>query len=197
MAANLDHIDAVLRLVNREVWIVTASAGSRRGGLTATWISAASIDPQRPVLLAGIAPNHFTAELIAESGAFCAHLIAPHQFALAWNFTAGSGRDRDKFAGLEITNGQTGAPVLRDCLAWFDCRIFASYDCGDRLLFWGDVVAAEQPGRGQPLREHELIQRLTDDQRRQMRADRATDINVQRSQHDAWRSRQSFQNRAT
>jgi hypothetical protein len=31
--------------------------------------------------------------------------------------------------------------VLTDCLAWFDCRVFARYDAGDRLYFWGDIVA--------------------------------------------------------
>src|SRR5688572_25683702 len=107
MAANLERNDTLLRLIDREVWIVTAAAGSRRGGLTATWISPASIDRERPVLMAGIAPNHFTAELIAESGAFCAHLIAPEQFAVTFDFAAGSGRDKDKLAGLETTTGET------------------------------------------------------------------------------------------
>mgnify|MGYP002087204098 CR=1 FL=1 len=57
-------IDALLRLVDREVWIVTAAAGGKRGGLTATWVAQASIDRERPVILAGLAPNHFTTELV-------------------------------------------------------------------------------------------------------------------------------------
>ena len=197
MAANLDRIDTLLRLIDREVWIVTAAAGSRRGGLTATWVSPASIDRERPVLMAGIAPNHFTAELITKSGAFCAHLIAPEQSAAALHFAAGSGRAQDKLAAMETTAGETGSPILRDCLAWFDCRVFASYDCGDRWLFWGDIIAAEQPGAGLPLREHALMQRLSDDQRQLLIADRNADITRQRPLHAAWRSRQSAENRTT
>ena len=74
MAVNLDQIDSVLRTIDREVWVVTTAAADKRGGLTATWISPASIDRQRPVLLAGIAPNHFTAELIEQSQAMCTAL---------------------------------------------------------------------------------------------------------------------------
>src|SRR6478609_10965789 len=98
----LTQIDTALRLIDRELWIITAASGGRRGGLLATWVSAASIDPERPILLAGIGPNHFTAELVQSSRAFAAHLLRPDQIELAWNFANGSGRDRDKFAGLEV-----------------------------------------------------------------------------------------------
>src|SRR2546429_1095460 len=98
---NNDEIAFALRLIDREMWIVTAASGERRGGLVATWVSAASIDRERPVLLAGLAPNHFTTELVQTSRAFAAHLLRPQQTDLAWNFGRDSGRDRNKFAGLQ------------------------------------------------------------------------------------------------
>src|SRR3954469_9482743 len=138
---DLDEIDSALRLVNREVWVVTAADGERRGGLVATVVTAASIDRERPMLLAALGANHFTTELVQASKAFAAHLLRPEQTELAWNFARDSGRQRDKLAGIVVERQATGAPVLADCLAWFDCRVFARYDAGDRLLFWGDVVA--------------------------------------------------------
>jgi flavin reductase (DIM6/NTAB) family NADH-FMN oxidoreductase RutF len=185
-AMNLDQIERVLRLVDREVWIITAASGERRGGLTATWVAQASIDRQRPVLLAGIAPNHFTAELIGKSLAFGAHLLRLDQAAVAWSFAHGSGRNRDKLAGLALLRVQP--PMLADCLAWCDCRVVARYDAGDRLFFWADVVEAGQVARGPPLRESTFIQTLSDDQRRHLAADREADIVVQRRLHDAWRN---------
>src|SRR5829696_10406770 len=95
----LNQVEAALRLIDRELWIITAAHGDRRGGLLATWVSAASIDPERPILLAGIGPNHFTAELVQSNNAFAAHLLRLDQIELAWNFASGSGRDRDKLAG--------------------------------------------------------------------------------------------------
>src|SRR3954470_7405568 len=120
--ADLDNsksqIDTALRLVDRELWIITAADKNRRGGLLATWVSAASIDAERPVLLAGIGPNHFTAELVQASRAFAAHLLRPDQIELAWNFAHGSGRDRDKLAELEIERHETDSPILTNCLVW-------------------------------------------------------------------------------
>lgn len=187
-ASPLETVDKLLRLIDREVWILTAAVGERRGGLLATWVSVASIDPQRPVLLAGIAPNHFTAELVQQSGRFVAHLLQPAQAALAWNFANGSGRDRDKFAGLATKNTPGNAPQLMDCLAWFDCRVFSRYDAGDRLFFWADVVVAGESGQGAPLREQEFIRSLTDEQRKSLLVSRSADVAWQQPQHEAWRS---------
>ena len=83
-------VDDIFRLIDREVWIVTSAAGSRRGGLTATHVARASIDPAAHLAIAAIAPNHFTAELIDASGAFALHLITAAQIEHAWRFGIGS-----------------------------------------------------------------------------------------------------------
>ncbi len=185
----IQSIQSGLKLIDRELWIIIAADGPRRGGLLATWVSAASIDPDRPVLLAGIGPNHFTAELVQSSRAFAAHLLRPDQIELAWNFAHGSGRDRDKLAGLEIKSDETISPILTNCLAWFDCRVFAAYNAGDRLFFWADVRSAHAPHEqpAAPLREHQFIHSLTPNQRQTLLADRNSDILKSRPLHDQWR----------
>ncbi len=183
-----DQTESVFRRVNRVVWVVTAADQSRRGGLVATWVSQASLDRRRPVVLAGIAPNHFTSELIDTSGAFALHLISKDQISHAWNFAIGSGRVRDKLAGLQTNTATTGSPILRDCLAWLDCRVFARLNCGDRIFYWADVVASGDIGNGQPLTEQQLMAAATDEQKRQLLADRDADIQLQRPLHELWRS---------
>ena len=182
-------VDALLRLVDREVWVITAAAGDKRGGLTATCVAQASIDRGRPVILAGLAPNHFTAELVEESGAFAAHLLTESQADLAWNFARDSGRQRDKLAGLSQATTSTASPVLSHSLACFDCRVFARYDAGDRRFYWADVVYAERRGTGQPLREQAFIRSLIDDQRKVLLAGRETDVQIQRPLADQWRAK--------
>jgi flavin reductase (DIM6/NTAB) family NADH-FMN oxidoreductase RutF len=185
----LDQIDAALRLVDREIWIVTAANSSRRGGLTATWVSQASIDRQLPVLIAGIAPNHFTAELIDASQAFAAHLLRDDQIQVAWNFADGSGQTRDKLAGLATISSEGGPPVLTDCLAWCECRVFSRYDAGDRIFYWADVVGAEQPSHGHALRERTFIRGLSEAQRQQLVTARQSDVEIQRPLAVQWRRR--------
>lgn len=189
---NLSSLAAALRLIDREVWVITGANADRRGGLVATWVSTASIDPARPVLLIALAPNHFTAELVQESRAFAAHLLRCDQALVAWNFARQSGRSGNKLAGLECSSGVTGAPILADCLASFECRVFARFDAGDRLFFWGDVVdgqSSELADAGQTaLREQTFIQALTAEQRQVLAADRAADARQNRPLHDQWRS---------
>lgn len=186
--ANLDQIEVVLRLIDREVWIVTAAAEGQRGGLTATWVSVASIDRETPVVLAGIAPNHFTAQLIEQSHAFVAHLLRPDQSALAFRFASGSGRDRDKLAGLKLATTPSGAPALEDCLAWLECRVFARYDAGDRLFYWADVTAASQVSPGMPLREQVLFGNLSPAEKQALITARDADVARLRPLQAAWRS---------
>ena len=181
-----NHIQSVFELVDREIWIVTAAAPGRAGGLVATWVSAASIDPQQPTMLIGLAPNHFTAELVAASGAFALHLLDPSQIELVWRFTLTSGRDTNKFAGLAYQGGTTGSPILANCLAWLDCRVIAHYDAGDRAFYWADVVAGEMRGAGIPLREKQVLAAATDEQRSALAQSRAADIAVLAPLRRAW-----------
>ena len=180
---------APLELINRELWIVTSADGTRRGGLVATWVSVASLDPEKPILLAGLAPNHFTTELVQNSKRFAAHLLRPDQVDLAWNFAKDSGRARDKLAGLNLTTAETGAPILADCLAWFDCQIFNRYKTGDRNFFWADVLASERADANvTPLREQEFFRGLTTDQKQVLAAARSADTATLKPAHDEWKN---------
>jgi flavin reductase (DIM6/NTAB) family NADH-FMN oxidoreductase RutF len=180
-------IDAVLKLVNREVWIVTAASGELRGGLCASWVSAASIDPERPVVVAGLAPNHFTAELVQAAGYFGLHLLRRDQAALALNFALGSGRERDKFAGLALQLSSHGVPLLADCLGNLECRVVTRYDGGDRWYFWADVLDGHQVTADEPLREQELMAAASPEQKQQLVQNRREDASLLRPLHDQWR----------
>lgn len=185
-------IEGLLKeVLDREVWVVTAAAGGRRGALTATWVSPVSVDPERPMLLAGLAPNHFTAELVLLSRAFAAHLLRPDQVELAFRLAARSGRDGDKLAGMDVESSAAGSPILRDCAAWFDCRVIGSYDAGDRLFFWADILAAERVAEGPVLREQAFFGQLTSDQKQRLRQDLQADLAIQRPLHQEWREKAS------
>jgi flavin reductase (DIM6/NTAB) family NADH-FMN oxidoreductase RutF len=173
------EISGVLGLIDREIWIITAAAGGRRGGLTATAVSIASLDPRQPMLLVGITPSHYTAELIDTSKAFGAHLLRPDQAGVAWNFADGSGRDRDKLAGIATSTSEQGVPILADCRAWLECQCFDRFTAADRILFWADVIAGQQLGDGPPLRENAFIASLTDGQRQQLAQAKAADLAFQ------------------
>ncbi|NIL97695.1 MAG: flavin reductase family protein, partial [Planctomycetales bacterium] len=182
-------VDGVFRRLNREVWVVTAADTDRRGGLLATYVSQASLDPAAPMVLIGIAANHFTRDLIDASQGFAVHLLCPDQTDVALNFAIGSGRDRDKLANLSVRRGATGAPLLRECLAWMECRVGGAYDAGDRIYYWADVTDGQALSEDAPLCEHELMAAASEEQLQALRANLAHDIQVQRPMIEAWRRR--------
>jgi flavin reductase (DIM6/NTAB) family NADH-FMN oxidoreductase RutF len=133
-------IAEVWRRVDRELWLVSAAAGGRRGGLIASFVVQAAMTPELPRVLIGLAMQHQTRALIEESRAFALHLLAEEQVEWVWRFGLQSGRDVDKFAGLTVTEGVTRAPLLAEAPAWLECRVEASWDCGGRILYVAEIV---------------------------------------------------------
>ena len=48
-----------------------------------------------------------------------------------------------KFSGIEWTRGKTGSPIIKDCIAWFDCEVVSSIEPGNHTVFIGEVVDAK------------------------------------------------------
>jgi flavin reductase (DIM6/NTAB) family NADH-FMN oxidoreductase RutF len=144
--------------------VVTAACGGQRSGQVAVTAQGASIVPERPRLTVALWKYNFTHDLTAGSGAFAVHLLRADQDALVYHFGLQSGRDLDKFDGLDHTAGVTGTPLLRDCLAAFDCRVVNQMDGGDHTIFLADVVAAHGHGEGEPLWWRDLRPRMPAEQ---------------------------------
>jgi flavin reductase (DIM6/NTAB) family NADH-FMN oxidoreductase RutF len=144
---------------------VTAAAGGRRSGQIAVSVHGASIVAERPRLTVGLWKTNLTYDLVAESGAFAVHLLRDDQDQLVYHLGLQSGRDLDKLAPLDHDTGVTGAPLLRDCLGLFECRVVSRMDCGDHTVFLGDVVhsASRGHGVGAPLWWRDLRARMPTD----------------------------------
>lgn len=155
------HERAAAELLNRtdrELWLVTAGDGERRGGLIATFVCHASLVESLPRMLVALAKHHNTWELIEASGAFGLHLIGRGNLDLVWRFGLASARDTDKFAGLATETAKTGAPLLTDVLGWLDCRVEARFDMGDRTIYVAEVVDARKIRDEPPLTMKQLLQ---------------------------------------
>ena len=86
--------------------------------------------------------KNLTAELIAKSGKFSFSVLQQNaRQDIIVTFGYKSGRDIEKFAGLNYKKGKTGVPILTDdCIAWFECELVQSFDAGTHLVFIGTVV---------------------------------------------------------
>ena len=140
--------------------VVTAATGVARSGQVAVSAHGASIVPDRPRISVGLWKGNLTRDLVERSGAFAVHLLRDDQDDLVYHFGLQSGATVDKFRDIELLEGSTGSPLLRDCLAWFECRVVAQMDAGDHTVFLGDVINSEARSEGEPLWWRDLRPRM-------------------------------------
>jgi flavin reductase (DIM6/NTAB) family NADH-FMN oxidoreductase RutF len=142
---------ALFAWLDRELWLVTAQAGPRRGGLIATFVSQASLPTEMPRVVLGIARQHHTWELIEASNAFALHLLGADNVPLVPHFGLQSGRTAEKLAPFKTRTALTGSPILEDTVGWLDCQVEARLYTGDRTLYLAQVVESEVNNYGPPL----------------------------------------------
>lgn len=194
----MEPVTEIFARLDRELWLVTAAAGARRGGLIATFVSQASIVPELPRVIAGIARQHYTWELIEASGRFILHLLGEEHLDWVWRFglsssghgvPPGAGREGDKFTGLEVRASASGIPLLAGALAWLECRVEARFDTGDRTVYLAEVVHGEQVRLTPPLTTKRLLQLAPADKLAMLKDQLARDGAVDAAAIRAWRQR--------
>lgn len=183
----LDGINRVLAQMNREVWLLTAADGPRRGGLVATFVSQASIVAELPRVVAGIGCRHHTHRLIDASGAFALHLLGEQHLDWVRRFGTQSGRNLDKLAGLPFRSGATGSPILDGALGWLECRVEARLPTGDRTLYLAEVVDGELDSSSPPLRSQRLLELAPPDLLQTMKEQYLADSRGDAAAIYAWR----------
>jgi len=133
-----------LLLNHGPVALVSSAYHGRRNVMAASWVMPLDFDP--PKVVAVIDGRSYTRELVDASGEFALNL--PFRRIADKVLAAGSlsGRDGDKFAhaGLEtFPAGEIGAPLVRDCAAWLECKVIPEKHNQQRYdLFIAEVVAA-------------------------------------------------------
>jgi flavin reductase (DIM6/NTAB) family NADH-FMN oxidoreductase RutF len=72
--------------------------------------------------------------------AFTVNVLKQGQLELARRFGTQSGKERDKLDGVGWRPGASGAPILDDALAYFDCELTGSINAGDHEIVVGRVI---------------------------------------------------------
>ncbi len=155
---DITAVSTLLATLDHEVWLVTAAAAGARSGLIATFVNPASIVPELPRFLVGLARQHYTWQLVEASGAFGLHLLGEDNLDWVWRFGLSSGRDRDKFMDLPVHTDATGSPLLDGAIGWLDCRVEARLDTGDRTVYLAEPLQGRVTRLGPPLTLRRLLE---------------------------------------
>ena len=122
--------------------VTTRNPAGEDIGLTANSFNSVSLDP--PMVLWSLARKSLSLPAFLESGYFAVHVLAASQEDLSVTFAT---RGADKFAGLAVTRGTGGIPLIPGCSALFQCRTAFNYEGGDHVIFVGEVQEFEHFNR--------------------------------------------------
>ena len=143
------ELRAVVRECGSSVAIVTVAWEGKLHGMTATSFTTVSFRP--PIILVCLHRLSRTHSFVQASGYFAINFLTENQFQWSDRFAGRQPEIDDRFAGIQLVTGVTGAPILADCLAWLEGRVTASYAVGDHTIFVADVVAGNLGTSDRPL----------------------------------------------
>lgn len=116
--------------------ITTRDADGTPRGMTANSFTSVSLDPPLLLVCVGKSAHSFTA--FNSSDAFAVNLLHEAQTDVSQLFAS---KSATKFDSVDHDRVHTGAPILVDCLTWFDCTVHNRVDAGDHVVLIGEVKA--------------------------------------------------------
>lgn len=140
-----DHMRRAMGRFASGVTIITTRHDGSDYGLTASAVSALSLDP--PMLLICVNKSSSTQQAIKASGVFAVNILQETHIDVARRFATSRG---DKFDEMRVTYGALGVPLLDDMLATLECRVTAEVPGGTHTVFLAEVHSA-QANDGMPL----------------------------------------------
>jgi len=123
------------------VTVVSSNHGGEQHGMTVNSFTSLALSP--PLVMVSLEKGTRTHGLVQQERAFAVTILASDQREISDRFAGRESEQSDRFARLESFTLTSGCPLLVGGLAFFDCRVAATYSAGTHTIFIGEVLAAE------------------------------------------------------
>jgi len=142
---------AALHKLGYGMYVIGARKDERLNGQIANTVF--QITSQPPTIAVSINKNNLTHEFITASKVLAASVLSQDTpLSFIGHFGFKSGRDIDKFEGINYRIGETRAPVVTDnALAYLEAKVIQELDVGTHTIFVGELVGAEVLREGEPM----------------------------------------------
>src|SRR4051794_7636275 len=137
---NGDELREVMRRFPAPVAVVTTAVEGERFGLTVGSLVSLSLQP--PLVGISIGKESSSHEPIRRAGGWTASLLAGAQANVAQHFARSGIPPVALWDGVDVRDGARG-PLVRDALAWLECRMVSEHDAGDHTILIGEVETTE------------------------------------------------------
>lgn len=136
----------LFKFIAHGVYVIAVCDDTHENAFTAAWVMQVSFAP--PMLVFSINPEHYSYKILRSGGICSINVLAQEQHKLAEHF----GRSiPHKMSGFTWRKAKTGAPILVEGLAFFDCQVSHYTDAGDHQLVVCNIVDAGLFNEATPL----------------------------------------------
>jgi len=141
----------VLHNITYGVYIISSNNGEKINGQIANCVMQITSEPV--TIAVSINKKNLTHEYIEASSRFTVSILeeaAPLAFIGKFGFK--TGRNEDKFKGVNFKLLDSGCPVVLDYgLCFIEARVISKMDCGTHTLFLGELTCCEMLKNGKPM----------------------------------------------
>jgi flavin reductase (DIM6/NTAB) family NADH-FMN oxidoreductase RutF len=137
-----------LRMIPYGLFVLTAKNGDDVASATVNWVTQSSFKP--PLVAVGIKADTHPYETVKAAGNFAINVLDASQKDVAQAFFMTVNPEGNQLGPVTFREGATGAPILNETPAYWECRLVEIVEQGDHHLFIGEVVEAGVKEGAQP-----------------------------------------------
>jgi len=125
------------------IYVICSIKGDKINGQIANTVFQITSDP--PTIAVSINKNNLTHEYITSSRVFTVSVLCTETpLPYIGRFGFHSGRDTDKFEGINYIIGKTKAPIVTDyTVAYMEAEVTQKIDVGTHTIYIGEVLDAD------------------------------------------------------
>jgi flavin reductase (DIM6/NTAB) family NADH-FMN oxidoreductase RutF len=122
------------------VTVITTGKEGHYHAMTANAFMSLSLDPV--TVLVSVEKSAHTYPVIEASDVFTVNILAQDQEEVSRTFASKSMQEHHDLHDTPFDVGANGVPMLKDCIAYIECRTIQKFDGWDHTIFIGEVVDA-------------------------------------------------------
>ena len=139
---------AALGRIPSGLFVLTVRHGDAETGMLASWVQQCSFEP--PQLSIALRRDRDVNGWLTPDAAFVLNILDDSQTDMIVHFGRGFALDAPAFTDLDVDRGGSG-PVLREALAFLECRVASRCSAGDHDLLIARIVGGRVLNEGHPM----------------------------------------------
>lgn len=138
---------AMAKFATGVILLTTTKPDGSVQAMTANAFASIALEP--PLVMVSIGHTRNTHPHVKRNGQYAISVLRSDQFEAALYFSKHD-EDRSGAEPVEFRWTEHGMPVVKDCLAFFDCKVVTKHEHGDHTVFVAEVIETDV-SEGDPL----------------------------------------------